>query len=211
MSGKDTLNVLEFHERYVPSFQEVDFLAVRCLDGTDSLWVFRTSKAYRLFASCILDSLDESFPNIYFYRIVASARTERDIAKLSDMLFYRNYPRYFKLYYPRKVEFYRALFKYKLGWINLEQGRLNEALRIALSLEKYEEPRIRYLSRRLRNKIHAKLGQDVDTSCIEVQLENGIHTSVLKCELDFPETLIVQDGCLRAWKSPIVQNDTLGM
>ena len=183
----------------------IHLLYTYCLDGNSFLYVDSLSKYGDYVRTCLRgESIGKSVSLLdTFYREVVRARDRGDVLRLSDILERKFYCHRFRFYYPEKVNFYRNILRFETAYFHYRRGNINSALRILYSLEKSKDVRVVWIARRLKNRIYEHLNQPADTSSVPFPMEGDtLLIYIPRCEMDFPETLIVRGGRLHLWISP---------
>jgi len=208
-----------FYCQYVENFRldssfilsdDLIMLYAYCLDGKSMFLREGSSHAVDYVNACIFSDRKpgsmtmKPFGEPRFYELLARADEREDLLYVADMLERKSYCNYFHFYYPKDVDFYRKVIRFRLALEETKRGNYNEALRILSSLSDEEDYRIRLVVNALRDTIMKRLGQDPRESKVEVDLREDTLVRQPVCEMDFPETLVVEDGVLKRWESPII-------
>ncbi len=207
-----------FYCRYVDSLRldssmvfgdDLKMLYAYCLDGKSVFVKEGSSWMVDYVNSCIFSrgrAMEApGFPvKPRFYRLLEEARGKEELIYLADMLERKSYCNYFHFYYPDRVDFYRRVIRFRMAVEEMKTGNYSESLRILASLSRSEDFRIRFISDVLRDTIMRRLGQEVKPRPVRVNMEKDTLIRVPVCEMDFPETLVVHDGILVRWKTPII-------
>ncbi len=190
--------------------EDVKMLYAYCLDGGSVFVREGSSWMVEYVKSCVLSGgvrggMAFQFPvKPRFYRLLEEARGREDLMYLADMLERKSYCNYFSFYYPDKVDFYREVIRFRMALEEAKSGNYNEALKILSSLSRSGDYRIRFIVDALRDTIMGRLGQETDTEPVKVDIREDTLIRIPVCEMDFPETLVVKEGVLLQWKTPII-------
>ncbi len=208
-----------FYCQYVENFRldssfalssDLIMLYAHCLDGKKIFLREGSSHTADYLGSCIFSwkkpegMVFKPFGEPRFYRLLAEAKGRRDLLYVADMLERKSYCNYFHFYYPRYVEFYRKIIRFRLALEETREGNYNDALRILASLIGDGDYRIRFVAAALRDTIMRRLGQEPRNVEVKVDLEGDTIVRQPVCEMDFPETLVVKEGVLVRWETPII-------
>jgi len=208
-----------FYCQYVENFRldssfilsnDLIMLYAHCLDGKSIFLREGSSHIIDYVNSCIFSREKPEgmalmpFGEPQFYRFLAEAEGRRDLLYVADMLERKSYCNYFHFYYPRDVDFYRKVIRFRLALEETKEGNYNEALRILSSLSDEEDFRIRFVVNALRDTIMRRLGQNPEERRVMVNFQDDTLVREPVCEMDFPETLIVHEGELIRWNTPII-------
>ncbi len=194
------------------SLRDVKMLYAYCLDGKHIFIREGSSWMVDYVNSCIFsarakEGMASSFPvKPRFYRLLEEAKGREDLLYLADMLERKSYCNYFSFYYPRRVAFYREVIRFRMALEEMKSGNYNESLKILASLSSSGDFRIRFIASALRDTIMRRLGQEPKMVPVRVDLAEDTLIVNPVCEMDFPETLVVRNGILVRWKTPIIPN-----
>jgi hypothetical protein len=191
----------------VKNYENEELFFLSCLNGFDTLISRKNSLYSEYIRSCIYSNghINKPIFGTEFYKSLINASLFK-LNEIADKLYYLNYPLFFKVYNRKRVEFYRLIIRYKIAKIYYEEGKLKKSIEILNELIKEKEPRVRFISLKLLNQIYSQLQSKLDTTKVYVSLKDGFYIkNRMICELDFPETLVVKNGELIYWSSPIIQ------
>ncbi len=208
-----------FYCRYVDSLRldssivssrDVKMLYAYCLDGKrifireGSSWMVDYA-SFCLFPGSGGRERAFGFPiEPRFYKLLEEARGRDGLMYLADMLERKSYCNHFHFYYPDRVNFYREVIRFRMALEEMRSGNYNESLKILASLSGSGDFRIRFIVNALRDTIMRRLGQEPESRPVRVDIQGDTLIRGPVCEMDFPETLVVRDGFLIEWRTPII-------